>query len=40
VAKYEPSAVLDARLYAAEMRNLEHFGYGVKGFVLSIPWRG
>jgi len=36
VATYEPSAALDARLDAAEMRNLEHFGYGVKGFVLSM----
>jgi putative hydrolase of the HAD superfamily len=36
LAKYEPSGVPDERLNAAEMRNLEHFGYGVKGFVLSM----
>ncbi|QYK41385.1 MAG: HAD family hydrolase [Paracoccaceae bacterium] len=27
---------LDARLLAAERRNLGHYGYGVKGFVLSM----
>lgn len=25
-----------AELYATEMRNLQHFGYGVKGFILSM----
>ena len=34
--KYEPSGVLDDRLYEVELRNLRHFGYGVKGFVLSL----
>src|SRR3954447_10400959 len=34
--RYEPEGELDARLYDVEMRNLEHFGYGVKGFVLSM----
>ncbi len=34
--RYEPQGVLEERLYAVEMRNLEHFGYGVKGFVLSM----
>jgi putative hydrolase of the HAD superfamily len=36
LAKYEPQDVLDDRLYEVEHRNLEHFGYGVKGFVLSM----
>jgi putative hydrolase of the HAD superfamily len=36
LAKYEPSGVLDDRLYEVELRNLRHFGYGVKGFVLSL----
>jgi putative hydrolase of the HAD superfamily len=36
LARYEPAGVLDERLYAVELRNLEHFGYGVKGFVLSM----
>jgi putative hydrolase of the HAD superfamily len=31
----EPTA-LDARLLAAERRNLGHYGYGVKGFTLSM----
>ena len=33
--EYAP-ALIDERLYATERRNLEHFGYGVKGFVLSL----
>ena len=36
LAKYEPQGVADDTLYATEMRNLRHFGYGVKGFVLSM----
>jgi putative hydrolase of the HAD superfamily len=36
LAKYEPSGVLEDRLYEVELRNLRHFGYGVKGFVLSL----
>jgi putative hydrolase of the HAD superfamily len=36
LARYEPSGVLDDRLYEVELRNLRHFGYGVKGFVLSL----
>ena len=36
LARYEPQGVLEDRLYAVEMRNLGHFGYGVKGFVLSM----
>ena len=34
--RYEPAGVLEEQLYAVELRNLEHFGYGVKGFVLSM----
>ena len=36
VAKYGHETALDDRLYEVELRNLEHFGYGVKGFVLSM----
>ena len=36
LARYEPEGILEDRLYEVEMRNLEHFGYGVKGFVLSM----
>jgi putative hydrolase of the HAD superfamily len=36
LARYESDAVLDDRLHEVELRNLEHFGYGVKGFVLSM----
>lgn len=34
--RYEPAGVADEKLYEVELRNLEHFGYGVKGFVLSM----
>ena len=34
--RYEPSGELETQLYGVELRNLEHFGYGVKGFVLSM----
>jgi putative hydrolase of the HAD superfamily len=36
LARYEPDGILDDRLYEVELQNLEHFGYGVKGFVLSM----
>jgi putative hydrolase of the HAD superfamily len=36
LTRYEPEGVADERLYNVEMRNLRHFGYGVKGFVLSM----
>ena len=36
LARYEPAGVLEDQLYEAELRNLDHFGYGVKGFVLSM----
>jgi putative hydrolase of the HAD superfamily len=36
LARYESAGVLEDQLYEIELRNLEHFGYGVKGFVLSM----
>lgn len=36
LARYAPVELLDEQLYRVELRNLEHFGYGVKGFVLSM----
>jgi putative hydrolase of the HAD superfamily len=36
LTKYEPQGIPDDHLYQVEMRNLRHFGYGVKGFVLSM----
>ena len=36
LASYSDAEDLDARLLAAEKRNLGHYGYGVKGFVLSM----
>jgi putative hydrolase of the HAD superfamily len=36
LAPYVPPEVLDERLLATERRNLRYFGYGVKGFVLSM----
>jgi putative hydrolase of the HAD superfamily len=36
LARYEAAERLDDRLYEVELRNLRHFGYGVKGFVLSM----
>ncbi len=36
LASYSDAKDLDARLLAAETRNLGHYGYGVKGFVLSM----
>jgi putative hydrolase of the HAD superfamily len=36
LARYHDHAWIDERLYAAEKRNLRHFGYGIKGFVLSM----
>ena len=34
--RYKPEGVPSDRLHDVEMRNLQHFGYGVKGFVLSM----
>ncbi len=36
LAQYHSPEWIDARLYAAEMRNLPHFGYGIKAFALSM----
>lgn len=36
VGRYAPGGVAEERLYEVEMKNLQHFGYGVKGFVLSM----
>jgi putative hydrolase of the HAD superfamily len=36
LAPYGEAAWIDQRLYATETRNLEHFGYGIKGFTLSM----
>lgn len=33
---YRPQSEIDAVLHETEMRNLKHFGYGVKGFTLSM----
>lgn len=33
---YHEDAWIDARMVAAEQRNLQHFGYGIKGFILSL----
>jgi putative hydrolase of the HAD superfamily len=36
LADHAPPDDLDARLLAAERRNIGHYGYGVKGFTLSM----
>ncbi|HXV15407.1 MAG TPA: HAD family hydrolase [Gemmatimonadaceae bacterium] len=36
LSAYHPPAWVRERLFATEMKNLQHFGYGVKGFVLSM----
>jgi putative hydrolase of the HAD superfamily len=36
LSRYEPTGIPEDVLYSVEMRNLRHFGYGVKGFVLSM----
>lgn len=36
LAQYHEPAWVDERLYATELRNLQIFGYGVKGFALSM----
>lgn len=33
---YHDDAWINARMQAAEQRNLQHFGYGIKGFILSL----
>jgi len=36
LARYRDPEWIDRRLYETETRNLQHFGYGVKGFTLSM----
>ena len=36
LAHYHPPEWINERLYQTEMRNLEHFGYGIKAFALSM----
>ncbi|KAB8146075.1 HAD hydrolase-like protein [Chloroflexia bacterium SDU3-3] len=36
LAHYHPPEWVEQRLYATEMRNLAHFGYGIKSFALSM----
>lgn len=36
LARYHEPKWINARLYETEMRNLQHFGYGIKGFALSM----
>ncbi|TVQ34473.1 MAG: HAD family hydrolase [Geminicoccaceae bacterium] len=36
IERHVPHADVDGRLHATEMRNLKMFGYGVKGFTLSM----
>ena len=35
LARYHDAATVERALYATEMRNLELYGYGIKGFMLS-----
>lgn len=36
LARHQDAEVIDRRFYETETRNLKHFGYGVKGFTLSM----
>ena len=36
LSAYAGPADVEPRLYATEMKNLRHFGYGIKGFTLSM----
>ena len=36
LARYHPPEWIQERLFATEMKNLRHFGYGIKGFTLSM----
>ncbi len=36
LAAYHPPEWIEARLQEAEIRNLAHYGYGIKGFLLSM----
>ena len=35
LSRYHDTATVDRTLFATEMRNLDRYGYGVKGFMLS-----
>lgn len=35
LARYHPAEIVDAKLVATERRNLDLYGYGIKGFTLS-----
>jgi putative hydrolase of the HAD superfamily len=36
LSSYHSAEWVRERLFATEMKNLEHFGYGIKGFILSM----
>jgi putative hydrolase of the HAD superfamily len=36
LSKFHPPEWIAARLYDTEMRNMQHFGYGIKAFALSM----
>src|SRR3990170_4164285 len=36
LSSYCESAEIDRQLYNTELRNLEHYGYGIKSFALSM----
>jgi putative hydrolase of the HAD superfamily len=36
LARYHDAAWIEGRMYETEIRNLEHYGYGLKGFTLSM----
>lgn len=36
LSSYHPPEWIDQKLYETEMRNLHYFGYGIKGFTLSM----
>lgn len=36
LARYQDAAVIDQRLYETQTANLEHYGYGIKAFTLSM----
>jgi putative hydrolase of the HAD superfamily len=36
LARYNDAGWIERRMYETEIRNLEHYGYGIKGFTLSM----
>lgn len=36
LSAHQPSTVIREKLFSTEMKNLKHFGYGIKGFTLSM----